>query len=254
MAVLPAAAPAASYPERPIRLIVGFVPGGAADLVARSLAQKLAERWGQQVIVDNRAGAAGVIAMQIAGKAPPDGYTLALASSSQFVFGPAMQSDTPYDAVAGYTPVAQVALVPIVLTAHPSLPARSVAELIQRAKARPGQLSYASPGAGSGPHLAGVLFARAAGIEIVHVPYKGGSEALVALLGGHVQISFGAISTALPHVKGGKLRALAVTELKRLSGQGVEIAYFPADTLAAYVKTEQAKWTRLLKEAGIQGR
>ena len=208
---------AQDYPNRPLRFIVAFSAGGAADLLARTLGQKLAERWGQQVVIDNRAGAGGVIGMQIAAHSPADGYTLLMGSSSILAIGPALYANPGYDPVKSYSGVTAAAVVPIILVVHPSVPAKTIEELIQYAKARPGQLGYASSGAGATPHISGELFRRIAGIELVHVPYKGGGEAVAAVLGGHVQMSFGAVSTALPHMKTGRLRALGVTSLKRLS-------------------------------------
>lgn len=307
----PGAAPAQGYPDRPIRLLVGFVAGGAVDLTARTLGQKLSERWGQQVIVDNRTGAGGAIVMQIAARAPRDGHTIMMGSSTQFTIGPAMQAgSSAYEPLTSFTPVCQVVLSPIVLTVHPSLPVWSVQELIEYAKARPGQLSFASPGAGTGSHIAGIFLGRSIGAEITHVPYKGGGDAIVALIGGHVPISLGAISTALPHMRTGKLRALGVTERKRLSiapevptiaesglpgfevsqwygvfapagvagtivkklngelasilnlpdtkdrlsSQGLEIAHSPPAAFGLYIRSELAKWTKLIKELGIQER
>jgi tripartite-type tricarboxylate transporter receptor subunit TctC len=209
---------AQDYPQRPIRFIVGFVPGGVADLMARSLSQKLSEAWNQQVIVDNRAGAGGVISMQIAAKAVPDGYTLLLGSSTQFSITPALRSDIPYDPLRDYIPVTSAALTPVILTVAPSHPARSVQELIQLAKAKsPQAASFASTGYGAAPHIAGELLKRMANIEMTHVPYKGGGDAVVALMGGQVPTSFGAVSTALPHLRSGKMRALGVTSVKRLA-------------------------------------
>ena len=206
------------YPQRPIRFIVGFVPGGIADLMARSLGQKLTEAWGQQVIIDNRAGAGGVISMQIAGKAEPDGYTLLIASSAQFSIAPALRPNLPYDPVRDYTPITLTALTPVMLTVQPSHPARSLQELIKLAKANsPQTQSYASTGYGVAPHIVAELLKRVAGIDMTHVPYKGGGEAIIALLGGQVPMSFGAVSTALPHLRTARLRALGVTSARRLS-------------------------------------
>ena len=189
----PAAAWAQEYPARPIRFIVGFVPGGIADLLARTLGQKVSEAWGYQVIIDNRAGAGGVLSMQITAKAAPDGYTLLMGSSTQFSITPALRAALPYDPIRDYTPVTRVALTPVILTVQPSHPARSVQELIQIAKAKPGQMSYGSTGYGGAPHIAAELFKRVAGIEMTHIPFKGGGEAIIALMGGHVQMSFGAV-------------------------------------------------------------
>ncbi len=210
-------AAAQQYPDRPLRFIVAFSAGGAADLLARTIGQKLSERWNHQVVVDNRAGAGGVIGMQIAAKSPADGYTLLMGSSSNLAIGPALHANPGYDPLKDYAAVTDVANVPIIMVVHPSVPAKSIPELIQYAKARPGQLSYASSGAGATPHISGELFRRQAGIELTHIPYKGGGEAVAAVLGGHVQMSFGAVSTALPHMKAGKLRGLGVTSPKRLA-------------------------------------
>lgn len=211
----PATAPAQEYPSRPVRFIVGFVPGGIADLMARSLGQKLSEGWGQQVITDNRPGSGGVLSMQITAKAAPDGYTLLLGSSTQFSITPALRSNLPYDPVRDYTPITRIAMTPVILTVQASFPAKSMPELIQVARAKPGQMNYGSPGYGGAPHITAELLKRAAGIDIVHVPFKGGGESIVALLGGHLHLLFGAVSTSLSHVKGGRLRALGVTSAKR---------------------------------------
>lgn len=245
-----AGAVAQTYPERPIRFLVGFVAGGAVDLTARTLGQKLSERWGQQVIVDNRTGAGGAIGMQIAAKAPRDGYTLLMGSSTQFTIGPAMQPGTSaYEPLGSFAPISRAVVSPIVLTVHPSVPARSVRELIQYAKSRPGQLSFASTGSGTGPHIAGVFFARSSGIDIAHVPYKGGGDAIVALIGGHIPISFGAISTALPHMKSGKLRALGVTEAKRLA-IAPDLPTIAESGLPGF---EVSQWYGVFAPAGIPG-
>ena len=205
------------YPTRPIRFIVGFPAGGLADLMARSLGQKLTEAWGQQVIVDNRAGGSGMLSMQIVANAPRDGYTLLLGSSTQFSINPALRS-VPYDPIREYTPVIKAAQNPLMLTVHPSFAAKSVQELIQLAKAKPANImSYGSSGYGAAPHIAAELLKKLAGINMTHVPYKGGNDAVIALLGGHIQMNFGAPSTALPHVKAGRLRALGVTGTQRLA-------------------------------------
>jgi tripartite-type tricarboxylate transporter receptor subunit TctC len=295
------------YPARPIRFIVGFVPGGVADLLARALAQKLTEAWGQQVIVDNRAGGGGLISMQLAGKAAPDGYTLLMGSSTQFSINPALRPNLPYDPVRDYTPVTHVAITPVILTVQPASAARSLPEFIQLAK-KPGvALSYGSTGYGGAPHIAGELLKKVAGISMTHIPFKGGGDSIVAIMGGHVQASFGAVSTAQPHLRGGRLRALGVTTLKRMSaisdvptfaeqglpgfevvqwygvfapaglpppllrklndtlvralgaaefreqfnGQGVELMQSTPPALGDYVRNELARWTKVLKEMGI---
>ena len=205
------------YPTRPVRFIVGFPAGGLADLMARSLGQKLSEAWGQQVIVDNRAGASGVLSMQIVASAPRDGYTLLLGSSTQFSINPSLRS-VPYDPIRDYTPVIKAAQNPVMLTVHPSFAAKSVPDLIQLAKSKPANImSYGSSGYGAAPHIAAELLKKMAGINMTHVPYKGGNDAITALLGGHIQMNFGAPSTALGHVKAGRLRALGVPGTQRLT-------------------------------------
>lgn len=206
------------YPERPIRLLVGFSAGGSVDTTSRVLAQKLSDIWGQQVIVDNRTGAAGAIVMQIAEKAPRDGYTLMMGSSTQFTVGPALRAGrSPYPPLSSFTPVSKAVVAPIVLTVHPPVPATSLQELMRYGKSRSGQISYGSSGAGTASHIAMTLIARSGGFDIVHVPYKGGSDVIVAVVAGHVPVAMGSFSTALPHIKSGRLRALGVTESRRLS-------------------------------------
>ncbi len=296
---------AQDYPNRPIRLIVGFVPGGVADLLARALAQKLTDAWGQQVIVDNRSGGGGLISMQIVAKAAPDGHTLLMGSSTGFSISPALRPNLPYDPVRDYTAVTNVAVTPVILTVPAASSMRSLPELIQIAKKE--SLSYGSTGYGGAPHIAGELLKRQAGINMTHIPYKGGGESIVAIMGGHVQASFGAVSTAQPHIRGGRLRALGVTTAKRMqaipdvptfaeqnlpgyevvqwygvfapagvsqpvlrklnetlvralgtpefreqfNAQGVELTQSTPAALAEYVRNELARWTKVLKEMGI---
>lgn len=211
------AAIAQVYPVKPVRLILPFAPGGSSDYTARVLAQKLTETWRQQVIVDNRAGASGVIGMQIAAKSAPDGYTLLFASSSTFATGPSLTPNLPYDPVRDFAPITLLVVGPNILTAHPSLPAQSLGELIQLAKAKPGQITFASPGVATASHMAGELLNRAAGISLLHVPYKGGGIAVSEVVGGQVHLLFGSVSTSLPMIRSGKLRALVVTSTKRVS-------------------------------------
>jgi tripartite-type tricarboxylate transporter receptor subunit TctC len=203
------------YPARPVRFIVPFAAGGAADLLARLVGRQLGESWGQQVVIDNRAGAGGIIGVQIAAKAPADGYTLLMGSSSTHAVNPALSPQRHYDPVADFTPIAQVAVVPILMVAHPSVPVRSIPELIQLAKSKSGELTYSSSGVGATPHITAELFRSAAEIQLLHIPTKGGSLAVNELWGGHVNLTFGAISTSLPHVQAGRMRALGVTTPKR---------------------------------------
>lgn len=212
-----ATAPAEVYPDKPIRLIVGYTPGGATDILARTIGQKLTLSMGQQVIVDNRAGGGGAIAAVIEAKAPPDGYTLMLGTISTLATNVPMYSSLPYDPVKDFTPVALVAFNPYLLMIHPSVPANTVKEFIALGKTQPGRLNYGSSGAGGGAHLSAEMFRSMAGINIVHVPYKGAAQALSDLVGGQIQLSFVAPVIALPQYKAGKLKALGVTSAKRLS-------------------------------------
>ena len=201
------------YPTRTIRLIVPFAPGGGADISARTIAAKLTERLGQQVVVDNRAGAGGNVGTDLASKAPPDGYTLVLVSSS-YGANPSLYK-LSFDPVNGFEPITLVSQQPFILVVHPSLPARSVKELIAIAKAKPGSLNYASSGAGGIVHLGTEYFKSVAGVDIVHIPYKGGTTAHNDLVAGFVQVYFGTILSTLPVVRSGKLRALGVSTDRR---------------------------------------
>ncbi len=204
------------FPNRPLRLIVPVPPGGGADFVARSYASRLGDALGQQVVVDNRGGAAGIIAMEATAKAPPDGYTFIQTNISTISINPYMYSRLPYDAEKGFAPISICTLNPLVLVIHPSVAARSVPELIHVAKAKPGTVTYASLGSGSIQHLAGFMFGKAAGVSLIHVPYKGAAPATVDLLAGQVNTAFSGIGTVIAHVRGGKLRGLATTGAKRV--------------------------------------
>jgi tripartite-type tricarboxylate transporter receptor subunit TctC len=207
---------AAEYPVRPIRIVVPFTPGGGADIIARALGQHLGNAFGQNVIVDNRAGGNTVIGSEIVARARPDGYTL-LIQINNLTALPAMVTDRKGTISPDqFSPVSLVAALPHVLVVHRSVPAASVKELVALAKAAPGKLNYGTPGAGSAVHLASVLFASMAGIDLVHVPYKGAAEYTAAVLGNHVQIVFGSAPTAIPHLRTGALKALGVTTSKRI--------------------------------------
>ncbi len=210
-----AAVPAQAYPAKSIRIVTPYAPGGTADILARVVAQKLAEAWAQQVVVDNRPGASGMIGADIAAKAPPDGYTLLMAYTAEIAITQSLFKSMTYDPVKDLAPVTLAAITPMVFVVHPSLPVRDVRELVALAKTRPGQLSYASAGNGSPAHLAFELLQRSAQIDINHVPYKGAAPALTDLLGGHVVMFFSGMPPAMPHVKAGKLRAIAVSTAKR---------------------------------------
>lgn len=205
-----------SYPSRPIRLIVPSVPGGGTDFTARTIGQRLTESMGQTVIIDNRSGAAGNIGVEIAAKSGPDGYTLVMPITS-FSINPHLYSKLPFDTVRDFAPVVLASSAPLLLVVNPSVPAKSVSELIAVAKSKPGQLNYANSGNGTTAHLAGELLKKMAGIDLVSVPYKGGGPAVIDLIGGRVHIYFSTIPAALAQVQAGKLRALAVTTLKRVN-------------------------------------
>ncbi len=215
VSALHAAAAAEAYPAKPVRFVVAFPPGGGTDIIARSIAQKLAERLAQQVVVDNRPGAGGNIGTDIVAKSAPDGYTILMGSAGPLAINASLFAKMPFDPIKDLAPVTLAASTPNVLVVHPSFPAATVKDLIALAKAKPGEINFASSGHGTPAHLAGELFNSMAGVKLVHVPYKGAAPALADLLGGQVQIMFSTMPPALPHVKDGKLRALAVTSRKR---------------------------------------
>jgi tripartite-type tricarboxylate transporter receptor subunit TctC len=202
-------ASAQSYPNRAVRIIVGFAPGGGTDTLARLIGPRLSEMWKQPVVIENRAGADGSIAAAAVAQMPPDGYTLAMVSNAHTITP--SEYKLPYDPIKSFTPVTEVAYVPDILLVNPSLPVNSIDELIALAKAKPGTLNYGSSGSGTGPYLEMRLLSKMAGIDLVHVPYKGSAPAVVALLSGEVQLMFGAVSTTLEQVRGGKLRALGIS-------------------------------------------
>ncbi len=204
-----------AYPSRPIRLVVPFPPGGPADAVARPLAQKLAELLGQPVVVDNRPGATGTIGASFVAKSPADGYTLLLGTSNELAMSPGLYEKLPYHPGEDFAPVSIVIVFPNILVTHPSLPAKSAAELIALARARPGQLNFATSGPGSTNHLTGELFKSIARVKVDFVSYKGGGPAVADLMGGHVDAMFATMPSAISFVKSGKLRALMVTDQKR---------------------------------------
>ena len=207
---------AQSYPLKPIRMIVPYPPGGPVDLIARPLAQKLTEAWGQPALLDARPGGGATIGTDLVAKAPGDGYTLLL-TTAQHTINPAVYPKLPFDTARDFAPVSLFVAAPLLLVAHPSLPVKNVRDLITLAKARPGQLLYGSAGNGSAFHMAGELFKVMAQIDMTHVPYKGGAPATADLVGGHVSLVFNSIVVAIPHVQSGRLRALGVTTAKRSS-------------------------------------
>ena len=199
---------AATYPTAPIRIVAPFPPGGGLDIIARIVAQWLTETWGQQVGVDNRPGAGGTIGTAIAAKAAPDGYTLIIVSSAHTI-NASLYRQLPYDTLNDFAPVSLITAVPHLLVVHPSLPAATVKGLIAIAKSKPGQIAYASGGLGSSTHLAAELFKSMAGVDLLHVPYKGTVPSLVDVMSGQVPVTFGTVPTVLQHIKAGRLRALA---------------------------------------------
>ncbi len=237
---------AQTYPAHQIRWISPWPPGGSNDIFSRAIAQKFTESMGQPVVVDNKPGAAGTLGSDLAAKAPGDGYTIVMGSSPTHAIAPSMYPQLPYDPVRDFIPVTLVAVVPNVLVVHPSLPVKNVKELIEYAKANPGKLNFASAGNGSSQHLSGELFKSLAGVDIVHVPYKGTAPALNDLLAGQVQMSFDNITTLLPHIQSGKLRALGVTPAKRSSA----LPDVPTIAEAGVPGYEASVWFGVLVPAG----
>ncbi len=208
--------PQGAYPAKPVRIVLGFPPASAADLVARIVGVKMAEGLGQQIVIDNRPGASSNIATDAVVRAPADGYTLLMGTIANTI-NASLYTKLAFDFARDLAPIAAVASVPNLLVVHPSLPVRSVRELIKTAKLKPGEILYGSSGNGTGPHLSGELFNLMAGVKLVHIPYKGSPQAMTDLLGGRVMVMFSPASTALPHIKAGTLRALAASSAQRTS-------------------------------------
>lgn len=271
LAACPAAGAAAAspdYPTRPVRMIVGFPPGGGTDIMARIIAPKLTEAWNQQVVIDNRIGATGTIGATLVARANPDGHTLLMGHLSSQAIAPSLFK-VPYDPAKDFEPISLVGSVPHVLVVHPSVRANSVKDVIALAKAEPGKLKFPSAGNGTPPHLAGELFKLMAGVDMQHVPYKGSGQSVADLLAGHVPLSFDSTPTVLPYIAAKRLRALAVTSLKRTpvlpdvptldeSGlKGYQVGswygmFAPAGTPAAIVRKIHADVQRALKAPDMQ--
>ena len=297
---------ASRYPARAIRIVVPLAPGGSTDLLARTLGQKLTESWAQQVVIDNRAGANGIVGAEIVAKAPPDGYTLLMGTTGTHGINASLYPKLPYDTINDFAPIARLGIANYVLVAHPSLPVGNVRELTKLTRARPGQVTWASGGAVS--QLAAELFKRAAGVDVVIVPYKGNALAVTATLSGEVSLIFGSIPQSAPLVKAGKLRALAVSGLKRtpvmadvptvdesgvpgfeagswygllapgatpraiverlnretvrilklpdvrerLAAEAFDIPLDTPDGFAAYIRTDVAKWAKVVRASGVK--
>ncbi len=235
-----------AYPSKAIRFIVPFPPGGGTDIGTRVIAQKLAERLNQQVLVDNRGGAAGIIGTELAAKAPPDGYTLMMGNIGTHAINPSLYSKLPYDPVRDFAPITQAAGLPLFVLTHPSLPVKSARDLIALAKAQPGNLNYSSSGAGGSMHVAAELFQSMANVKLTHVPYKGGGPAVTDLIAGQVSLSFATVLETSQHVRGGRLRALAVTS----SGRSVAFPEIATVSEAALRGYESISWLGVFAPAG----
>lgn len=233
------------YPAKPVRLIVAAAPGGSGDLFGRALAQKLTELWGQQVVIDNRPGAGTVIGTTIAAKSAPDGYTLFQANAAHTI-NPSLMRELPYDTQRAFVPITLAVELPNVLVVHPSVQARTVKELVALVQSRPGQFNYASSGVGNATHLAAELFRSATNTKMVHVPYKSGGFALTDLVAGQVQLYFATLPSALPHINSGRMRALAVTTLRRASAA----PQLPTMNEAGIAGYEVTSWYGILAPAG----
>ncbi|MBY0266832.1 MAG: tripartite tricarboxylate transporter substrate binding protein [Burkholderiales bacterium] len=236
-----------NYPNKPIRLIVPYPPGGGNDTLARMFAAKLVEAWQQQVIVDNRPGAGTTLGVSIAARAVPDGHTLLLSSIATHAIAPNLYAKPGYDPVKDFAPITLLAVAPTVLVRHPSLPAATLKDLIALIKSKPGEIRYASGGSGTPPHMAGVIFASMTGTRLLHVPYKGGGPAITGLMGGEVQIMFDTAASILPHVRSGKLQPLAIARAQRLPDYP-QIPTFSEAGLAGY---EVNAWYSMHAPAGV---
>jgi tripartite-type tricarboxylate transporter receptor subunit TctC len=245
LTVLASAATAQTYPSKPVRIIVMYGPGSTIDIMARLIAPKLSEALGQTVIVENRAGAGGAIGMDMAAKAPPDGHTLTIGATGPSVTNPLLYPKTPFDPIRDFAYISLIATGPAVIAVHPSIPAKSLKDLVALAKARPGQLNYGSPGVGTSPHLGGELFKLVTATNIVHVPYKGNAEAITDLLGGQISIVFTGVPPVIPLMKAGKVKLMATTGDKRIA----TIPDLPTIAEAGYPGAAMGIWYGLVAPA-----
>ena len=243
---MPATVLAQAYPSKQIRMIVPFPPGGGVDFAARVVGKQLAERLGQQVLIDNRPGANGIVGLEILKQAPADGYTLATASQGPLSINPSLYPKLQYDSLKDFAPLSNVVNFPLLLVVHPSLPVKSVTEMIALARKNPEQLTYSHPGAGNSGHLAGELFNSMAKIKILAVPYKGTAPSVIALLSGEVQLTYSSIPTVLPHVRAGRLRALGVGNAQRVPS----LPEFPTIAESGLPGYEAYAWGGMLAPAG----
>ena len=235
-----------AWPAKPLKMILPFPAGGPTDIVARALGQGLTEALGQNVVIDNRPGGGGIIGSNLAAKAPADGYTMLLGGITIFGVAPSLRKDLPFDPIKDFQPVTMTTRQPILLMTHPSLPAKSLKEFIALGKARPGQINYASSGPGGSGHMAGELFKLIAGVNLIHIPYKGAPPALNELIAGQVQVMFGTILAAAPHVRSGRVRAVAITGVQR-SQALPEVLTFAEAGLPAY---DASSWNGILLPTG----
>jgi tripartite-type tricarboxylate transporter receptor subunit TctC len=245
-ALLSPQAAAQGYPNKSVKMVVGFPPGGGTDILARIVAQKLSDAWGQSVVIENRAGASATIAANVVAQAPPDGYTLSMGQLTPNAIAPALMANLPYNASRDFVPIILVGTSPNVLVVNPAVPVKDVAELVALAKSKPGKLTFASSGAGSLQHIAAEVFRSAAGVDLVHVPYKGSGQAVIDLISGQVDMNFDSIPAVIQHVKAGKLRAIAVTAKKRASG----LPEVPAIAESGYADYDLTTWWGLFAPAG----
>jgi tripartite-type tricarboxylate transporter receptor subunit TctC len=245
-ALLPATAFADAYPARPVTFVVPFPPGGGTDIAARVVAQKLTAMWGQSVVVENRAGAAGIVGTDVVAKAKPDGYTLLIANVGIPSINPVLYAKLPYNPDTAFAPISQICDLPFVLMATPSFPANTPKELVALAKAKPDTVTFASSGSGGSPHLTAEIFQQATGTRMMHVPYKGGGPAMTDLMAGHVNLLFASILEGSGHIKSGKLKALAVTSPKRSPA----LPDVPTLAEAGVKDCEISEWNALLAPAG----
>jgi len=246
-AIAPAGAHAQAYPVKPVRIIVPYPPGGATDIFARLLGAKLAEPLGQQVVIEQRPGAGGVIGAEAAAKSPPDGYTLWVGQASNLAINQHLMGKLPYDPVRDFVPITLIAAAPNLLVVHPSLPVHRVKDLVALAKARPGAINYASAGNGSPGHLAAEYFKTLAGIDMVHIPYKGAAPALTDVIAGHASLYFTSPLSAKPHVQSGRLRQIAVTSARRFP----PLPEVPTMAESGFADIDISSWWGLLAPAGV---
>ncbi|MDB5376096.1 MAG: tripartite tricarboxylate transporter substrate binding protein [Rubritepida sp.] len=246
LAAVPSAARAQSFPTEAVKLVIPFPPGGPTDLVGRALAREMAADWGQPVVVDNRAGGNGLPAAEFAARARPDGHTLFMPFFGTLVVNPGLYASLPYDPIRDFAPITLVATLPLMLVVHPSAPWRTLDDVIADAKRRPGAINYASGGIGQGAHLAGALFAKMAGIQLTHVPYRGNAPAVADVIAGHVNMIFDGMATSLPHVRDGRLRAIAISTARRASAMP-DLPTVAESGLAGF---DVGSWFGLLAPAG----